>query len=107
MPPIGAGASFVFTTWTGRSPPSFSAHALARTPASTAAATRFVPSIMRIIETSWVRTLSLLSVLEQGRSDDQPLDLAGALVNLGDLRVAKVPLDGKIGQVAIAAEHLH
>ena len=33
------------------------------------------------------------SLLEQGRSDHQPLDLARALVDLGDLRVAEVPLD--------------
>jgi len=31
-------------------------------------------------------------VAEQAARDDQPLDLAGALINLGDLRIAVVPL---------------
>src|SRR3954464_11120392 len=47
------------------------------------------------------------SLLEQGRSDDQALDLAGSFVDLGDLGVPEVPLGGKIRQVAVAAEDLH
>lgn len=35
---------------------------------------------------------SARGVAEQAARDDQPLDLAGALINLGDLRIAVVPL---------------
>src|SRR5207237_2885566 len=35
------------------------------------------------------------SLLEQGRSDHEALDLARPLVNLGDLRVPEVPLGRK------------
>src|SRR6478735_2977682 len=46
------------------------------------------------------------SLLEQGRSDDQALDLAGPFVDLGDLGVPVVAFGGKVGQVAVAAEDL-
>src|SRR6478672_11775328 len=36
-----------------------------------------------------------------------PLDLVGALVDLGDLRVAHHPLDRVVAGEAVAAEHLH
>src|SRR5207244_4057976 len=48
-----------------------------------------------------------LLVLQQGRSNHEALDLARALVDLGDLRVAEVALDGEVGEVAVAAEDLH
>src|SRR5919106_2934480 len=38
--------------------------------------------------------------------DHDPLDLARALVDLGDLRVAVVPLDRELLRVAVAAEDL-
>src|SRR2546422_5517005 len=39
--------------------------------------------------------------------DDEALDLAGAFIDLGDLRVAKQFLDGEIPHVAVPAEQLH
>src|SRR6266540_6893162 len=39
--------------------------------------------------------------------NDEPLDLARALVDLRDLRVAVVALDGKLLRVAVPAEDLH
>src|SRR5687768_1985536 len=53
------------------------------------------------------RGKEIVLVLQQRRSNHQALDLAGALVNLGDLRVAKMPLDREVGQIAVAAEDLH
>src|SRR3954447_11494571 len=38
--------------------------------------------------------------------DDEPLDLGGALVDLGDLGVAVVALHRELAGVAVAAEHL-
>src|SRR5437868_9641415 len=38
--------------------------------------------------------------------DHEPLDLARALVDLGDLRVAVVALDRELLRVAVAPEHL-
>src|SRR4051794_4337579 len=43
---------------------------------------------------------------EQRAGDDQPLDLARALVDLGHLRVAEVALGRELLGVAVAAEHL-
>src|SRR3954471_3284496 len=43
---------------------------------------------------------------ENRASDHEPLDLARALVDLRDLRVAVVALDRKLLRVAVAAEHL-
>src|SRR3954452_24872989 len=43
---------------------------------------------------------------QQSARDDQALDLAGALVELGDLRVAVVALGGELLGVAVAAEDL-
>src|SRR5262249_27313839 len=43
---------------------------------------------------------------EQLAGDHHPLDLVGALVDLGDLRVAHHPLDRELPGVAIAAEEL-
>src|SRR5258707_209708 len=43
---------------------------------------------------------------QQRPGDDQALDLARALVDLGDLGVAVVALGGELAGVAIAAEHL-
>src|SRR4051794_13120029 len=48
-----------------------------------------------------------LSVTQQRGGYHQPLDLAGPLVDLGDLRVAEVALDREVGEVAVAAEDLH
>src|SRR3954469_12698102 len=42
----------------------------------------------------------------QGARDPQPLDLARALVDLGDLGVAVVPLGRELLRVAVAAEDL-
>ena len=44
---------------------------------------------------------------KQVAADDHPLDLVGALEDLGDLGVAEQPLDGVVTGVAVAAEHLH
>src|SRR3954463_2066955 len=43
---------------------------------------------------------------EDRASDHEALDLARALVDLRDLRVAVVALDRKLLRVAVAAEHL-
>jgi hypothetical protein len=43
---------------------------------------------------------------EQRAGDHEPLDLARALVDLGDLRVAVVALGGELLRVAVAAEDL-
>src|SRR5438034_2761044 len=43
---------------------------------------------------------------EDGAGDDEPLDLARALVDLRDLRVAVVALDRELLRVAVAAEDL-
>src|SRR4029077_21128324 len=48
-------------------------------------------------ESSWSR---------EGPGADQPPDLLGPLVELGDLGVAHHPLDGKLVDVAVSAEHL-
>ena len=50
------------------------------------------------------RLSSLLA--EQRSRDDEPLDLLGPLVELGDLRVAHHPLDRELVDVAVAAEDL-
>src|SRR4051794_5777317 len=46
------------------------------------------------------------SFAQQRAGDDEPLDLAGALVDLGDLGVAVVALDRELLGVAVAAEDL-
>src|SRR5690606_30259574 len=46
------------------------------------------------------------SALEQGAGHDDPLDLVGALVDLGDLGVAHHALDREVGGVTGAAEEL-
>src|SRR4051794_722773 len=43
---------------------------------------------------------------QEAAGDDQALDLARALVELGDLRVAVVALGGELAGVAVAAEDL-
>src|SRR5690606_25712517 len=43
---------------------------------------------------------------QHARRDDDALDLARALVDLGDPRVAVVPLDGELGRVPVAAVDL-
>src|SRR6185437_6985396 len=43
---------------------------------------------------------------EDRAGDDEPLDLARSLVDLGDLRVAVVALDRELLRVAVAAEDL-
>src|SRR2546426_3924871 len=48
----------------------------------------------------------LRSGIELAR-DDEALDLAGAFIDLGDLRVAKQFLDGEVAHVAVPAEQLH
>src|SRR5258705_9254185 len=45
-------------------------------------------------------------VAEQRARDDESLDLARALVDLGDLGVAVVALGREVAHVAVAAEHL-
>src|SRR5262245_54598763 len=47
------------------------------------------------------------ALARQGPGDDQPLDLLGSLVELGDLGVAHHPLDRELVDVAVPAEHLH
>ena len=47
------------------------------------------------------------SSAEQVAPDHHPLDLVGALEDLGHLGVAEEPLDGVLARVAVAAEHLH
>ena len=49
----------------------------------------------------------LLELTGQRSADDETLDLVGALVDLGDLGVAHVLLDGVVLAVAVAAEELH
>ena len=44
---------------------------------------------------------------EELAGDHDPLDLVGALVDLGDLGVAHHPLDGVLAGVAVAPEDLH
>src|SRR5919106_1080298 len=44
---------------------------------------------------------------QQLLGDDEPLDLAGALVDLHDLGVTHEALDRELARVAVAAEHLH
>src|ERR1700733_12023523 len=48
----------------------------------------------------------MLRAFREVVGDHHALDLAGALVDLGDLRVAEVPLDRELGDVAVAAEDL-
>src|SRR5688572_5705631 len=45
--------------------------------------------------------------LEDVVSDDQAVDLVGALVDLGALGVAHHPLDGELARVAATPEELH
>src|ERR671933_585816 len=45
-------------------------------------------------------------IAEQRPRDHEPLDLARALVDLGDLGVPVVALGGELLRVAVAAEHL-
>src|SRR3712207_8938909 len=52
-----------------------------------------------------IYTLSLHDALPISR-DHEPLDLARPLVDLGDLRVAVVALDGELLRVAVAAQDL-
>src|SRR5687768_4779666 len=47
-----------------------------------------------------------LGLSQDAPCDDKPLDLAGALVDLGDARVAVVALDAELGGVAVAAVDL-
>src|SRR6266516_6855531 len=56
----------------------------------------------------WVRRMisGCASVSQKMPGDDQPLDLGGALVDRGDLRVAEVALDGRLAHVAVAAVDL-
>src|ERR671933_2282513 len=62
---------------------------------------------MRVSRTgsSRARGLTLLRSEDVAR-DHEPLDLARALVDLGDLRVAVVALGGELLRVAVAAEDL-
>ena len=46
------------------------------------------------------------ALAEQRPRDDQPLDLLGPLVELGDLRVAHHPLDRELVDVAVSAQDL-
>lgn len=50
---------------------------------------------------------SALVALEQVRRDDQPLDLTGAFVNLGDAGITVVPLDRHLCHVAHATQDLN
>lgn len=60
---------------------------------------------MTVLNEKSVR-VELVVLLQQAASNDQPLDLAGALVNLCNARVPVVSLRGHIRHVAHAAEHL-
>src|SRR5687767_8153895 len=53
-----------------------------------------------------VRRSAAHGLAEQRAGDDEPLDLARALVDLGDLGVAVVALGGELLRVAVAAEDL-
>src|SRR5512139_3181688 len=52
-------------------------------------------------------TLASAVATQQRPGHDEPLDLLGALVELGDLGVAHHPLHGKVLDVAVASEDLH
>src|SRR5450631_3400500 len=74
-----------------------------------AIATAAVPaSCVPQTRTGWGEVLGGVArvLLGQVARDEQPLDLAGAFVDLRDARVAIVPLDGIVVQVAVAAVDL-
>src|SRR6185437_1083015 len=56
--------------------------------------------------TASIAIFTMSSTFREIAGDHQALDLARALVNLGDLRVSEMPLDGEFRHVAIAAEDL-
>src|ERR1051325_2099380 len=113
MPLVGdeVGSGFL-TTLTPPPPPDVSAQPVA-TVNRTASVASCAASIILLI---WPMATSLLgsglrnsppgSFLEQGRSDHQPLNLAGSLVDFGDLCVTIVPFGREVGEVAVAGEHL-
>src|SRR5579862_4449639 len=78
------------------SDPSFSA-------AAAGSGTGFVRTTIRRAISWWLR----LALAQQRASDDEPLDLLGALVQLGDLGVAHHPLHGEVVGVTVPAEDLH
>lgn len=55
---------------------------------------------------SLLATVELVVLLQQAAGNDQPLDLAGALVDFRNARVPVVSLRWHIGHVAHAAKHL-
>src|SRR5882672_5661750 len=54
---------------------------------------------------TWVSSRPCLA--EELARDHDPLDLRGALVDLGDLGVPEVALHGELARVAVATVHLH
>src|SRR4051794_41201703 len=80
----------------------------ARTMSSSPTRTVVPPTAIRHVPASWPPTSSSLTgeISQQATGNHQPLDLAGALVELGDLGVAVVALDGELLRVAVAAEDL-
>src|SRR5207302_6230413 len=65
---------------------------------------RGVPSHRGVWGPPHVRPAELRA--QQLARDDDALDLAGALVDLHDLRVTEEALDGELARVAVAAEDL-
>src|SRR5687767_15768338 len=61
---------------------------------------------MRVSRTGSSDARRLTLQVENPAGDDEALDLARPFVDLGDLRVAVVPLDGELLRVAVAAEDL-
>src|SRR6478735_9983840 len=74
-----------------------------RSPAEAGSGTGFTRTTMRTRRVPF-RASAVLA--EQCPRDDQPLDLLGAFVELGELRVAHHPLHRELVDVAIAPEHL-
>src|ERR1700690_1177469 len=111
MPPTSAATSGFLMTRTRGSPVTVSSArpVLERSIPSIAATIRFAPNVVRVIGillggVKGPPKIAPPSLLEQGRSDHEALDLVRPLVNLGDLRVAKFPLRGKVPQVAVASK---
>src|SRR5439155_998814 len=78
---------------------------------------QFLAHLDRDVERRGLPVSILLTAAWHGRSsgilreryragDHEPLDLARSLVDLGDLRVAVIPLDGELLRVAVATEDL-
>src|SRR4051794_21422604 len=65
-----------------------------------------IPAVIALRSYGASTALPPRGVAEQRAGDDQPLDLARALVDLGHLGVPVEPLGGELARVAVAAEDL-